>query len=83
MSDRGEILVVYVDGVMDVQNLGDNLSTTYFTYERGAAGEPAKIPAIRLVRPKSSLINADCGIAKWAAAEPDPRLEGIRKIAGH
>ena len=68
-----DVPVIYVDGILDVLNLGPNVAVTYFRFARSADGEPAqRFPVVRLVRPRQSLMRPDGAIAVMAESQADP-----------
>lgn len=74
MSD--DVQVIYVDGILDVQNLGPNFATTYFMFERALEGcQMLRAPIVRLVRPKRSILKPDGIIAQMLALQADPCRE--------
>jgi len=68
-----DVQVIYADGILDVLNLGPNVSITYFVFGRDPeTGQIKRYPCLRIVRPKTSLLKSDGMIATMAAAQPDP-----------
>lgn len=76
--DRQEVLVIYVDGIIEesVTNLGENVSATYFRYER-IDGVTQKVPVMEIIRPKSSTLVRNGALARFANMQPDPRQVGV------
>lgn len=57
MIDTGTAPEFYVDGIGSVDDLGDNCRTIYFTFARAPGSQVyLRMAAVKLVRPKSTLV---------------------------
>jgi len=67
-----DIEVVYVDGLLNIQNLGVNCSHTFFRYELDWDSTVIQRPVLRLIRPRSSLARIDGHTNEQLATLLDP-----------
>lgn len=62
---------VYVDGIGNMENLGDTFRTIYFTFARPyVCGPLERVITVRLIRPRRSLLTRDSAMAQWLQRHP-------------
>jgi hypothetical protein len=61
---------VFADGIAEIQNLGTNYRTIYFSWQRSPGGLYEKVAVMKIVRPMTSIVDKDSHFARGVTAAP-------------
>lgn len=83
MADFACLDPVYVDGIAGIVNLGTNFAQCFFRWQIVSAGAYERVPAVYLIRPRSSIQCTAAGCAFWSALERQaaPQQTSVRMVA--